>query len=188
MKTKARALKLVASITATALLACIAGCGEQDETSSAASHSPGKKVGAQREKARPPKPSPAEKARFLKRANTICRSADAEQHRLVTRYLKKGPVAFKWELAQPAVVPAMEKELRELRALDPPEGDEAKVRRIIKEMEKGVADARYDPIDLIYTWSDPFSVARHLAKAYGLTVCAFSSQAVIEPRERDSGL
>jgi hypothetical protein len=97
----------------------------------------------------------------------------------VTRYLKRGPVAFKWELA----APALEKELRKLRALEPPRGDEAKIRRILEQMQKGIGDAKYDPIDLVYTWSNPFSGARGLAKRYGLTVCAFSSQAVIRPRE-----
>jgi len=182
MKTKSCYLLLFTAVAMIVSLACLTGCGSSGETSSAETRSPAEKVRAPEEKALPPKPSPAEKARFLKRANAICRRADAEQHRLATRYLKRGPVAVKWELIDPAVVPAMEKELRELRALNPPGGDEAEIRRILVEMEKGIKDADYDPIDLVYTWSDPFTAMRGLARRYGLTVCALSSQAVIQPR------
>lgn len=187
MKLKPRAVLLFASVLTAVSLACLAGCGGSGETSSTKPQPPAEKP---QSKTQPPKRSPADKARyikekaqFVKRGNAICRRADAEQHRLAVRTLKKGPLNRKWELAAPAIVPAMEKELRELRALEPPEGDEAKVRRILKAMQKGVEDAGYDPIDLIYTWSDPFSGARALAKRYGLTVCAYSSQTVIQPRE-----
>ncbi|HET9677512.1 MAG TPA: hypothetical protein VFP21_08430 [Solirubrobacterales bacterium] len=164
MKTKSHALSLLASIAMIVSLAFLAGCGRSGETSSA-------------------KPQfSAEKARFLRRGNAICKRADAEQRMLVTRYLNKGPVAQRWELVLPAVVPPMEKELRELRALSPPGEDEAKMRRILEEMGKGVEDAKNDPLDLMYTDSDPFLTARQLAKRYGLTVCAFSSEVVIRPR------
>lgn len=193
MKTKPHTLLLAALVVA-ALLACLAGCGGSGETSSTKPASteskPQSKAQSPPEKTQPPKRSPAEKARyikekaqFIKRGNAICRRGDAEQHKRVIRYLKKeGPLDRKWELA-PAIVPAMERELHRLRALKPPEGDEAKVRRILKAMKNGVEDAGYDPIDLIYTDSNPFRGMRALAKRYGLTVCAFSSETVIQPRE-----
>lgn len=187
---KPQVLLLLASVAMAVSLACLAGCGGSGETSSAEPQSPAKKPRPAAEKPQPPKRSPAEKARyikekarFIKRGNAICRKADAEQHRRVTRYLKREPVNVKWELVAPAVAPAMEKELRKLKALHPPEGDEAKIQRIFKQMKKGIEDAWYDPIDLVYTWSDPFTGARGLAKRYGLTVCAFSSQTVMKPRE-----
>lgn len=184
MKTKPHALLLVVT---TVLLACFSGCGGSGGASPAGQSNgvtSSTKPRSPAEKARHVK----EKARFIKQGNAICRRADAEQRRLARRYLKKGPVAYKWELVDPAVVPAMEKELRELMALNPPGGDEAQIRRILEEMEKGVKDADYDPIDLVYTWSDPFPRARHLAKRYGLTVCAFSSETLIRPREDESGI
>jgi hypothetical protein len=198
MKTKHSALLLFAPVVVAVSLACSTGCGGSGETSSTKPQSPAEKARSNShpsaEKAPPPKRSPAEKARyikekarFVKRGNAICRRADAEQRRLAARYLKKGPVAYKWELAAPAVAPAMEKELRGLRALKPPEGDEAKVRRILEKMEKGVGDTKYDPIDLIYTESDPFRGMHALAKRYGLTVCAVSSQTVIRPRDGNFG-
>lgn len=194
MKTKPHALLLLASIIMTVSLACSAGCGGSGETSSATPPSPAKKAQSKAqspaEKTSPPKRSPAEKARyikekaqFIKQGNAICRRADAEQHKRVRRYLKRGPVNVKWELVAPAVAPALEKELRGLRALKPPEGDEAKLRRILKAMKKGIEDAYYDPIDLVYKESNPFRGMHALARRYGLTVCAFSSETVIRPRE-----
>lgn len=195
MKTKPHVLLLLAPIIMAVSLACLAGCGGSGENSSAKPEAPAKKPQSKpqspAEKTSPPKRSPAEQARyikeraqFIKQGNAICRRADAEQHKRVTRFLKReGPLNRKWELIAPAVAPAMEKELRELTALRPPEGDEAKVQRILEAMKKGIEDAHYDPIDLVYTRSNPFQGMRALAKRYGLMVCAFSSEAVIRPRE-----
>jgi len=169
----------------------LAGCGGSGETSSTKQRSsadqsrPSKRSPA--EKPRTPR-TPAERARFIKQGNAICRRADAEQQSLAAQYLKKRrPLNRRWEIIEPALLPAMRKELQELRALKPPEGEEAEIQRILLEMEKGIKDADYDPIDLVYTWSDPFSVARHLAKRYGLKVCAFSSEVLIQPREEQNG-
>lgn len=192
MKTTSHASLLLVLVVLTVSLICVNGCGKSGESSLAETQSETSPAET-RGKSPPREPrSPAEKARhtkekvrFIKQGNAICKRADAEQHRLASRYRKKGPVAYKWELADPVIVPAMEKELRELKALNPPEGDEAEIQRILEKMEKGIKDADFDPIDLVYTWSDPFSAARHLAKRYGLTVCAFSSEAIIQPREEE---
>ena len=176
MKTKSHTLLLLASMVMAASLACLAGCGGAGETSAT-------KPRSSAEEARSLRRLPAETVRFLERGNAICRRADAEQRMLARRYLAKGSVAQRWELVPPAVTPAMAKELQELKDLTPPKGDEAKTRRILKAMQKGVEDAKDDPLDLIYTESDPFREMRALAKRYGLTVCAFSSHVVIQPRE-----
>jgi hypothetical protein len=190
MKTKSYTPLLLAAIVMVVSLVCLPGCGGNGETSStkprttAAKPQPRKRPA---EKPRSPE-TPAEKARFIKRGNAICKRADAEQHKRAVRYLKKeGPLNRKWELVAPAVVPPMKKALQELKAFKPPEGEETKIRRILEELENGVKDAKEDPIDLIYTWSDPFAGARGLAKRYGLTVCAFSSEAIIQPREEKNG-
>src|SRR6476659_8802905 len=100
MKTKPHAFLLIASMVLTVSLACLAGCGGSGETSSTKPQSPAEKAQSKAqspaEKPSPPKRSPAEraryikeKARFIKQGNAICRRADAEQHKRVTRYLKR---------------------------------------------------------------------------------------------------
>ena len=190
MKTKSHIVLLLVSLVMSVSLVCVSGCGKSGETSLAETQAETSRPET-RGKSPPREPrSPAEKARhikekahFIKRANAICRRADAEQHTLATRYLNRRTVSYKWQLVDPAVLPPMEKELRKLRAINPPEGDEAQIRRILEKLEKGTKDADYDPIDLVYTGSDPFTGARHLAKKYGLTVCAVSSETLIQPRE-----
>ncbi|MGN6587629.1 MAG: hypothetical protein ACTHKT_09190 [Solirubrobacterales bacterium] len=195
MKTKPHALLLLAFLATTVSLACLVGCGGGGEASSAQLQSTAAKSQPPVERTRPPKPSPAEKARlvkekarFVRQGNVICKRADAEQHKRAVRYLKKeGPLNRKWELIAPAVVPPMKRALQELKALKPPEGEESRVWQILQAMAVGVEDAKGDPIDLVYTWSDPFQEARRLAKRYGLTVCAYSSQVVIQPRKGKNG-
>src|ERR1700750_1041038 len=129
MKTRFHARLLLLPTVIAVSLACLAGCGGSGENSSetprSSAEKPPSKVQVPAEKARPPKRSPAErarfieeKARFIKRGNAICKRADAEQHKRVTRYLKRGPVNVKWELVAPAVAPAVEQDLRHLRAVD----------------------------------------------------------------------
>ncbi|MGN6557437.1 MAG: hypothetical protein ACTHLH_05440, partial [Solirubrobacterales bacterium] len=183
MKMKSYILSLLVVVAMTVSLVCLAGCGGSSETSAAKPQPAAAKPRSPAEKPRSPR-TPAERARFIKRGNAICKRADAEQHKRAVRYLKKeGPLNRKWELVAPAVVPPMKRALKELKALKPPEGEEPRVWRILQAMAVGVEDAEADPIDLIFTWSDPFQEARRLDKKYGLTVCAFSSQVIIQPRE-----
>jgi hypothetical protein len=121
------------------------------------------------------------KAQFLKQGNAICRQAGAEQAELAGHY-EKGQVApGEFEVVTAVFVPPMEKELRRLKVLTPPQGDEKQVRAILKGIEKGVKDAKFDYLDLFVKQTDPFVQANGQARNYGLDICAGSSHAVIKP-------
>ena len=81
-------------------------------------------------------------------------------------------------------VAPMEKELRRLRALNPPQADKKKIREILIGTEIGIKDARGDYLDIFYKETDPFRRADELAGRYGFNACAESSHAVIKPRVR----
>lgn len=122
------------------------------------------------------------KAQFLKRGDAICRQAGAEQAERASHY-KKGQIApGEFEAVTAVFVPPMEKELRRLKALSPPQGDDKEVRTILKGIEKGVKDAKFDYLDLFVEQTDPFAEANELARNYGFHACAESSHAVIKPQ------
>ena len=121
------------------------------------------------------------KAQFLRQGNAICRQAGAEQMELAGHY-KKGQVApGEYEAVTAVFLPPMEKELRRLAALSPPQGDEKEVRAILKAIESGVDDAKADYLDLFVKQTDPFAEANELARKYGFHACAESSHAVVKP-------
>lgn len=121
------------------------------------------------------------KVQFLKQGDAICRQAVAEQADRASHY-KKGQVApGEFEVVTNVFVPPMEKELRRLKALNPPRDDEKEVRAILKGIEKGIKDAKFDYLDLFVKETDPFARVNKQARGYGLDVCAGSSHAVIKP-------
>jgi hypothetical protein len=121
------------------------------------------------------------KVQFIQQGDEICKQAGAEQAKLASRY-KKGEVASgNFEAVTAVFVPPMERELRRLRALSPPQAGESRVRSILRDIEGGIKDAKADYLDLFVKETDPFAKANELARRYGLEACAESSHAVIKP-------
>jgi hypothetical protein len=121
------------------------------------------------------------KDQFIRQGDAICKQAAAEQKRLAA--LRKGEVVSgNFEAVTAVFVPPMERELRRLRTLGPPQADEKKVRAILKATRRGIEDAKADYLDLFVKETDPFAEANVLARRYGLAACAESSHAVIQPQ------
>jgi len=121
------------------------------------------------------------RAQFIRQGDAICKQAAAERERLAARY-KGEVVSGNFEAVTAVFVPPMERELRRLRALGPPQADEKKVRAILKATKRGIEDAKADYLDLFVRETDPFAEANALARRYGLATCAESSHAVIQPQ------
>lgn len=115
--------------------------------------------------------APLTKKQFIARGEEICRAAKRERLELRAGVLKKYPHAEEGHLVIPAVVPAVEKEIRKLKALGPPGGDEAKIKAILRGLELAVKDAKYDPYDVLVEQTDPFRAPNKLARAYGFGAC-----------------
>jgi hypothetical protein len=155
MTSKRPITSLLAVLGAASLLSLLIGCGGNEEQLT--------------------------KAQFLKQGNAICKQAGAEQAELASHY-KKGQVApGEFGVVTAVFVPPMEKELRRLKALAPPQDDEKQVQAILKGIEKGIKDAKFDYLDLFVKQTDPFVQANEQAQKYGLDICAGSSHAVITP-------
>lgn len=126
------------------------------------------------------------KAQFLKRGNAICVQAKAEQVKLAKGHEKVLLGNPQVSDVLPIFLPPMQKELRRLEALDPPQGDQERVQAILDGIEWGVKDAKSDFLDLYVKRADPFVRSDEKARKYGLDACAVSSHAVIKPIYRVS--
>lgn len=120
--------------------------------------------------------APIGKAQFIKRADAICGNERDHFQTLYEQYLKsRGSVraytlAEKAEIVQKALVPAIDRELGEIRALGSPHGDAARVAAILGAIEYGLERVEDDPSVEASTEAE-FKRAHVLAQAYGLDVC-----------------
>lgn len=112
------------------------------------------------------------KEEYLDQANSLCAKHSAElkvKGRQVFKevFKKPEPVAAK-VMAQQAVIPTMEAELRDLKTLNVPTGDGDQVSAIYAAIEEIYERLKRDP-----TYGDfyPYTKAEKLAAAYGLTAC-----------------
>jgi hypothetical protein len=117
------------------------------------------------------------KAVFIKKADAICKESIERIEKSFVAYLRKsgGGIhpgkAAEEELVGKALVPSVKREVRELRALGAPSGDEDRVDAIIGALEEGVETAESDPKAVTASSEVVFGIASRLAKEYGLEAC-----------------
>jgi hypothetical protein len=91
------------------------------------------------------------KAQFLKQANAICRRGTEEMNRLdIAAWKKYGGPSSEPDPATSdrvalALLPPREKEVRLIRALGLPQGDEEHVEKMLTVWEEGIERSREDP-------------------------------------------
>jgi hypothetical protein len=116
------------------------------------------------------------KDEFVKQANAICHNSNqqinAEGDQLFGQEHQTQAELNHYTLS--SVVPGIEKQISELRALIPPAGDEATVNAMLDAVEQGNEELKAHPEQL--TQGDDaggaFAEANKLTNDYGLTVCA----------------
>jgi hypothetical protein len=118
------------------------------------------------------------KARFLKQANAICARGTEEAQTLDDAA---------WEKYEPdrtttdeavlnkvslALLPAREQELRRLRAIGLPKGDEAYVDKMLAAADEGFEEGKEDPA-VLRAWTPGFGFSRafEMGAKYGLEGC-----------------
>lgn len=118
------------------------------------------------------------KAQFLKKGVAICVEGTEEIGRLdEAAWAKYDPnhtsqsEVIRWKVAL-ALLPPREKELRRLRALGLPEGDETYVERMLDAWEEGIETGKRHPWRLLAGGSDfAFAETYRMADDYGLEKC-----------------
>jgi len=155
-----------------ALGAGLAGCGsgEQTTASEPGTRVTGSTVSHEVERA-------ISKAALIKRGDAICRRTDRIQTARLKAYTKKHPNAESTEAKLEKTVvqvalPPIRTELRELRGLGSPRGDEVEVRAIITGIQGALDAAKKDPGLLLDSGEDPFVPTGRSAANYGFKDCS----------------
>ena len=121
---------------------------------------------------------PVSKVEFLEQADAICHASEARieaaADELVAGRRDPKPAAVE-RVALHVVVPALEGEVKAIRALGAPAGDEDEVEAILSATERGVAAIERDPRGLLDGVPAPLREAERLARRYGSRECGFRS-------------
>lgn len=150
----------IAALLAIAVLA-VAGCGGSGESIASLSIT---------------------KAVFIDRADRICLAADAEQPREFDKFVaenkkelgKLKKVPHEATVATDHIIPSVKKQIRELEALKPPDGEARKVEAILAGFRKAVREGEKDPYSIANFWvpaQDPLASPNKVATRYGFEVC-----------------
>jgi len=142
---------------ATALALSVGGCGDDDDGGNLASNDETVIV----------------KADFIQAANAACEQRGEEMSKRAQQVFKKysgqpdSPKARR-AIIEEAIAPGFEAELRDLRALDPPPGEEDEVEEVITTIDEMVARTRRD---LAEDRGYPYRKTENVSAAYGLPAC-----------------
>ena len=156
-----RGRRLAAPVVAALVAATVGvGCGGDSEDST---YAPGVS-------------QPLTKVEFLREADRICYSAEAQIEAAADDLLgeKGGPDPRQVErVALDVAVPALESEVAAIGAIGVPKGDERDVRAILDATEEGIAQIEADPRALTDGPPPALRRAQRLAEAYGSEQCGF---------------
>ena len=117
------------------------------------------------------------KAQFLRKANAICVKDNAQMTRRLTAYLDKHAgrtrgEAIEDKAAATVVLPIRKKEVRLLRALGTPSGEEKYVDRMLTAWEEGIERGEEDPHSLRLGGPEyAFYKSYSMGNDYGLEKC-----------------
>ena len=148
---------LLAALAALAVVA-VAGCGgSSSSTESTASLS---------------------KAEFLKKGNAICKKGNESINSEFEEFDKENklsetaepPKEAQEEAVEQVLIPAINRQIEEVKALGTPEGDEGELAELISAEEGVVEEAEENPL-LLFESTAKQKEANKLATDYGLTVC-----------------
>ena len=141
-------------------LAALAGCGGDDENDDFS----------------PVVAEPLSKIEFLSEADSICFASESQIEAaaddLVTGPGRPDPAEVE-RVAISIVVPALESEVRAIRAIGAPEGDEREVEAILAATQDGIEAIEADPRGLLDGVPADLRRAERLAAAYGSQQCGF---------------
>lgn len=117
---------------------------------------------------------PIAKLEFLAEADRICASTNARIEAAADGLVTTGhdpPPGEVRRIVIGVVIPALEAEVRAIRALGAPAGDEGRVEAIVAATERGITQVRSDPVAVLDGPPPALREAGRLARAYGSQKC-----------------
>lgn len=118
------------------------------------------------------------KAAFIKKADAVCTGGNKRMEVAFAHFLKENknvrhPTDADYEeLVGKVLVPNVNQEIKEIRALGAPDGDEDRVSGFLEALEEGIEVAERDPKVVISSSEAVFGISSRLAREYGLEVCS----------------
>lgn len=134
----------------------VAGCGGGDSSTASSSIS---------------------KEKFVTKADAICKKGTERMQAAIfaalkhPRNLTKVSKTEQEKIVATAMVPSVSREVKELRALPIPEGDEEKVDAMLTALEEGIETAERDPEAVTKSSDAVFGISSRIAGEYGLEAC-----------------
>jgi hypothetical protein len=121
---------------------------------------------------------PLDKVEFLAEADRICHSTNARVEAAADDLFRGGepPPAQTRRVVIGVAIPALEAEVRAIRALGSPAGDEREVEAIVAATERAIAEIRADPVAALDRPPARLREAGRLARAYGSRECGIPSE------------
>jgi hypothetical protein len=117
---------------------------------------------------------PIAKVEFLRDADRICESTNARIEAAADELVgdrHDPPPAEVRRIVVGIAIPALEAEVRAIRALGAPAGDERRVEAIVAATERGIEQIRSDPAGVLDGPPQALREASRLALAYGSSSC-----------------
>jgi len=152
---KRNLMLLAAGVLATGLIAAGCGDGNDDESSDTGTDAA----------------TAPTKAEFVAEANEVCKQGNAELEAAGEETFKGKPTQADLEaFVTDTLVPNVQGQIDDIRALGIPEGDEAVVNGFLDDAEGVLDDLEADPS--LLDKGDPFAAVNKELAAYGLTTCA----------------
>jgi len=119
---------------------------------------------------------------FAGQADAICKQAKDDIVKKNFAQIRKAASnpkareALEYKLVETAVVPSLEREVEQLKALGAPSGDDGQIEKMLKLIEGAIAEAKSEPETYVagdsYRWgSEHFGRAHRIAVAYGIKNC-----------------
>lgn len=117
------------------------------------------------------------KEQFVAKADAICKQSNERMEDGFSKLLKnvgnltKLKQAEYEEIVDEVMVPSIEKEIEQLRALGIPDGDDERINAMIDALEEGKETAERNPEAVNASSDAVFGIASRIAGEYGLEVC-----------------
>jgi hypothetical protein len=140
------------AIGATLIAAVAAGCGSSDSNSTST--------------------APLSKASYLAKGNAICKAGQQKQDAAQQALGQNPTQAQLTAYATATVIPNIQSQIDQVKALGAPSGDEATVSNFLGLAQADLNTVKSDPTILFTRKIDPFSDFAKVAHPYGLTACA----------------
>jgi hypothetical protein len=115
------------------------------------------------------------KASYVVKANAICKAGQLKQNAAQQALGKNPSQAQLTAFATSTVIPNIQTQIDQVKALGAPSGDEATVSNFLGLAQADLNKLKSDPTILFASKSDPFADFAKVAHPYGLTACAPNS-------------